>query len=284
MRCWWKRIRKSKEAKDGQWSEKPQMSEIDTSHALHAREARATTLTELALLFFRLGTTAFGGPAAHLAMMEDEVVRRRGWLTREQFLDLLGATNLIPGPNSTEMAIHIGYRQAGWRGLLVAGTCFILPAALITLVFAWIYVQFRTLPPTERFLYGVKPVIIAVVLQALWGLARVAVKTSLLAMVTLVTVAAIFAGGNELALLLSAGVAVAVMRWIIVRPQTLCLHAVMTGLSSSLATVPVAVTVGGATAAPFSTATLFLFFLKVGAVLFGSGYVLLAFLRADLVD
>lgn len=260
------------------------MGEANKSRASHARDARATSLKELALLFLRLGTTAFGGPAAHIALMEDEVVRRRGWLTREQFLDLLGATNLIPGPNSTEMAIHVGHQQAGRLGLLVAGTCFILPAAFITLAFAWMYMHFGALPRAEGFLYGVKPVIIAVVVQALWGLARVAVKTTLLAIVTLVAVVASFYGVNELAILLGAGVALATARWITARPQSAWPYAVVAGVYPSIAVAPVAVVVGGATAAPFSLAALFLFFLKVGAVLFGSGYVLLAFLRADLVD
>src|SRR5262245_2024445 len=237
------------------------MSETDKSRTPHAGEARATSLQELALLFLRLGTTAFGGPAAHIALMEDEVVRRRGWLTREQFLDLLGATNLIPGPNSTEMAIHVGHQQAGGLGLLVAGTCFILPAALITLAFAWIYVRFGALPQTEGFLYGVKPVIIAVVVQALWGLARVAVKTPLLAMVTLVAVVASFSGMNELAILLGAGAALAGVCWLTARPQSACLHAVVVGVSPSVAVAPVAVAVGGATATSFSLAALFLFFL-----------------------
>lgn len=127
-------------------------------------------LKELALLFFKLGTIAFGGPAAHIAMMEDEVVRRRRWFSREEFLDFLGATNLIPGPNSTEMAIHIGHRMAGWQGLLVAGSYFILPAAFLVTGFAWAYVKYGSLPKIAGVLYGVKPVIIAVVLQALWGL------------------------------------------------------------------------------------------------------------------
>src|SRR6187549_2543519 len=125
-----------------------------------------TTLRELALLFLRLGVTAFGGPVAHIAMMEDEVVRRRGWLTHSEFLDLLGATNLIPGPNSTEMAIHIGHRRAGWPGLVVAGVCFILPAMLIVLGCAWAYTRWGKLPQAEALMYGVKPVVIAVVVQA----------------------------------------------------------------------------------------------------------------------
>src|SRR5919205_3419266 len=129
-------------------------------------------LAEVARLFLKLGVIAFGGPAAHIAMMEDEVVRRRHWLSREKFLDLLSASNLIPGPNSTELAIHIGHQQAGWPGLLVAGGCFILPAALIVTAFAWAYVRYGSLPQTGYVLYGVKPVIIAVVLQALWSLGR----------------------------------------------------------------------------------------------------------------
>jgi len=260
------------------------MHGADDGRSQSRTDAPAASLKELALLFLRLGTTAFGGPAAHIALMEDEVVRRRGWLTRAQFLDLLGATNLIPGPNSTEMAIHVGHQQAGRLGLLVAGTCFILPAAFITLAFAWMYVHFGALPQAEGFLYGVKPVIIAVVVQALWGLARVAVKTTLLAIVTLVAVVASFSGVNELAILLGAGVALAAVRWITARSRSTCPAAVVAGVLPSLAVTPVAVAVGGATAAPFSLVALFLFFLKVGAVLFGSGYVLLAFLRADLVD
>src|ERR1041384_1475467 len=144
-----------------------------------------TNLWELAGLFLKLGVTSFGGPAAHIAMMEQEVVRRRGWLSHEEFLDLLGATNLIPGPNSTEMAIHVGHRRAGWRGLMVAGFCFILPSALIVTVIAWAYVKFGRLPQAEGVLYGIKPVIMAVIIQALWGLSRAAVKTWPLAMVGL---------------------------------------------------------------------------------------------------
>src|SRR2546427_1964834 len=131
---------------------------------------RRSTLSELALLFLRLGATSFGGPAAHIAMMEDEVVRRRGWLTRAEFLDLLGATNLIPGPNSTELAIHIGHRRAGWPGLLVAGACFIVPAMLIVLALAWAYVRFGRLPEAAGLLYGGEPVGIALVFEALLGL------------------------------------------------------------------------------------------------------------------
>ncbi|MCE9673626.1 chromate efflux transporter [Myxococcus stipitatus] len=239
---------------------------------------RAQALKELALLFFRLGTTAFGGPAAHIAMMEDEVVRRRHWLSREEFVDLLGAANLIPGPNSTELAIHIGHRLAGWPGLLVAGSCFILPAFLIVSAIAWGYARFGALPDVSALLHGVKAVIIAVVLQALWGLSRTVVKTRLAAVVGLGATTAAFLGVNELWLLLLAGLAV--LAWRMAerarahREEPLSLSPWPLALPLSL----------GASAAPFSQQGLFLFFLKVGSVLYGSGYVLLAFLRADLVE
>src|SRR5438093_5415252 len=167
-----------------------------------------TSLGELALLFLKLGAIAFGGPAAHIAMMEDEVVRRHAWLSREAFLDLLGATNLIPGPNSTEMAIHIGHRKAGWAGLLVAGSCFILPAALLVTVIASVYVRYGALPEGAGVLYGVKPVIIAVVLQALWGLGRAALKTKVLAIVGAVGIAFASLGVNELIILFGSGLVV----------------------------------------------------------------------------
>lgn len=251
------------------------MSELE-SHA--SVSVRKTPLKELALLFLKLGTIAFGGPAAHIAMMEDEVVRRKHWLEREEFLDLLGMTNLIPGPNSTEMAIHIGYRQRGFMGLLVTGSCFILPAALIVVAIAWAYVRFGTLPAADGLLYGVKPVVIAVVLQALLRLARTAVKTKFLALIGLVAVVLNFLGVNELVVLFGAGVVVSMVRWLRHRQPPTTLFAATPIIT--LAQVGLAAT----TAVNFSLWSLFLFFLKVGAVLFGSGYVLLAFLRADLVE
>src|SRR5271156_4610918 len=151
---------------------------------------RREALWELAVLFLRLGTLAMGGPAAHIAMMEDEVVRRRRWMTHDRFLDMLGVCNLIPGPNSTEMAIHIGQLRAGFAGLVVAGACFILPAAAIVLAIAWAYVRFGTMPDAVGLLYGIKPVIIAVVLQALWGLGRTAIKSRLLAILAIVSLIA----------------------------------------------------------------------------------------------
>lgn len=173
---------------------------------------RRAALGELAKLFARLGLTAFGGPAAHIAMMEDEVVRRRGWMTRERLLDLIGAANLIPGPNSTELAIHIGHDRAGWPGLIVAGVCFILPAVAIVLAIAWAYVRFGALPAVGGVLYGVKPVIIAVVVQALWGLGRSAVTSISLGAVGLAALAASLAGVDELAVLAAAGAMVALGR------------------------------------------------------------------------
>ncbi|MFP2957953.1 chromate efflux transporter [Myxococcus sp. 1LA] len=235
-------------------------------------------LRELAVLFLRLGTVAFGGPAAHIAMMEDEVVRRRRWLSREEFVDLLGATNLIPGPNSTELAIHIGHRRAGWPGLLVAGACFILPAFFMVATIAWAYTRFGTLPKVDAVLHGVKAVIIAVVAQALWGLLRTVVRTRLSAVVGVAAVAAAFLGVNELLLLLLSGLAVLAWRAAVRRRW----EAPLMGMAPLWPLWPI---VGAATSAvPFTLHGLFLFFAKVGSVLYGSGYVLLAFLRTGLVE
>ena len=239
-------------------------------------EPRGRALLEVARVFLKLGLVGFGGPAAHIAMMEDEVVRRRGWLSRERFLDLLGATNLIPGPNSTEMAIHVGHLRAGWAGLVVAGASFIFPAFLIVLGCAWAYVRFGTLPAASGLLYGVKPVIIAVVVQALWGLGRVATRTRSLAAVGLVSLVAVAAGVHELVVLFLAGAVLAGACW-----------ARRAGAASARAWLPLlalAAAAPGSAAVSFGIVPLFLFFLKVGSVLFGSGYVLLAFLRADLVE
>ncbi len=237
---------------------------------------RRGTLGEVALLFLKLGTIAFGGPAAHIAMMEDEVVRRRGWLTREAFLDLLGAASLIPGPSSTELAIYIGHDQAGWPGLLAGGVCFILPAALIVAALAWAYVRFGALPAVVGVLYGIKPVVIAVVAQALWGMARTAVKTRGLALLGAAAVVATLLGADQLAVLVSAGLVSALIWRFGAGRRT-------PGVSGALA-VPALSAASAASAAPFGLWPLFGVFLKIGAVLFGSGYVLLAFLRADLVD
>jgi chromate transporter len=268
---------------------------------------RRGALREIAALFLRLGLTAFGGPAAHIAMLEDEVVRRRRWMSRARFLDLLGATNLIPGPNSTEMAIHVGRSRAGRAGLLLAGTCFILPATLIVLGFAWAYVRFGSLPRVAGVLYGVKPVIIAVVVQALWGLGRMAIKNGFLALLGVAAVVGSAAGLNELLVLFAAGLCAIAAAWLRRRlqdggpgplaPVALLPAALSRATPPSMATAPAAAhrmapaAAGLAALAPaaalpvaFSLGRLFLFFLKVGSVLFGSGYVLLAFLRGDLVQ
>jgi chromate transporter len=211
-------------------------------------------LRELARVFLLLGSTAFGGPAAHIAMLEDQAVTRRRWLSRERFLDYLSAANLIPGPNSTELAIHIGYHRAGWAGLVVAGLCFILPAALIVTALAWAYLRFGALPELQGVLTGVKPVVIAVVLQAIWRLGRSALRTPLLSTLAIVAAAAALTGLNELVVLGATGVLAALLG---ARPR--------------------------ATAASVLLWPLFWFFAKVGAVLYGSGYVLLAFLQNGLV-
>jgi len=232
-------------------------------------------LREVAWVFLKLGTVAFGGPAAHVAMMEDEVVRRRRWLERDELLDLFGATQLIPGPNSTELAIHLGYRRAGWRGLLVAGLCFILPATLMVGAIAWAYVRYGALPQVDRVLYAIKPVIVAVVAQAAWGLGRSAVKTRFLGFLGVAALAATLLGVHELAILAGAGLASALAR-----------HgpAAVARASAWFALPALGPGVAVTGAQPFGLAPLFVFFLKVGSLLFGSGYVLLAFLRADLVD
>ena len=235
-------------------------------------------IAELAALFLRLGTTAFGGPAAHIAMMRDEVVRRRAWLTDAEFLDLLGATNLIPGPNSTEMAIHIGYRRHGWRGLLVAGLCFIVPACLMVSALAWVYTRYGRTPQAEWLLYGISPVIIAIIADAVWRLGKTAVKGILPALVGLSVLALSLGGINELALL-GAGAAVMVVGRF---ARTATITGAVVALWSMSASAVTAVTTGSVV--PVTLTRLALFFVKVGSILFGSGYVLLAFLRADLAE
>ena len=226
-------------------------------------------LGEVAAVFLKLGIIGFGGPAAHIAMMREEVVRRRRWLDDARFVDLLGMTNLIPGPNSTEMAIHLGYLRAGWPGLVLGGVCFIGPAMVIVLALAWAYVAYGARPEASAALYGIKPVIIAVVVQAAWALGRTAVKGPLLGLVGGVTVVVYALGGNELVLLLAAGVAV-----MLTRTATIGRAALL------VVPAPAVAAAAGAVSLP----TLCLVFLKIGSVLYGSGYVLLAFLRSDFVE
>ncbi len=231
-------------------------------------------LAEVAALFLKLGVTSFGGPAAHIAMMHDETVKRRGWLSDQQFLDLVGATHLIPGPNSTEMAIHIGFLRGGWRGLLIGGMSFIVPAMLIVLSLAWVYVRFGATPQAEWLLYGVKPVVIAIIVQALLSLGQKAVKGPLTGVVAFTVVVLYFCGINEIALLFAGGLIVVFVRnFKRLGKKAFGTFLIPVGKLSALAQVSV----------PFNFPSLFLTFLKIGAVLYGSGYVLLAFLRADFV-
>jgi chromate transporter len=233
-------------------------------------------LRELFLLFTKLGFAAFGGPAAHVAMMRQEVVTRRGWMGDQEFLDLNGATNLIPGPNSTELAIHIGRERAGWRGLLVAGTCFIVPATMIVLAFAIAYKIYGSTPAGQSLLYGITPVVVAVIIQALWGLLKTAVKGPLTAAVgTGALLLYLFAGMPEIPLLFGAALLVfaaeSARRW--------------WGRAASMAPLGIPLGLLAAAKAPAMGGVLSIFwsFLKIGSVLFGSGYVLLAFLRSEFV-
>jgi chromate transporter len=230
-------------------------------------------LTEVVALFLRLGVTSFGGPAAHIAIMHSEVVQHRKWVSEQEFLDLLGAANLIPGPTSTELAIYLGFRRVGWMGLLLAGVCFILPAMLIVLGLAWAYVRFGSTPLAGRIFYGILPVVIAIVAQALWNLGRKAVKNWLTGLLGLLVLALYFLGVNILVLLLAAGL-VAMLGQNLSRLKRLP----VVGFWLPLAGVGLL-----AGSVRFSLPVLFLNFLKVGATLYGSGYVLLAYLRADFV-
>src|SRR5918998_939014 len=240
-------------------------------------------LTEVAQVALKLGLTAFGGPAAHIAILREETVVRRQWLTDAYFLDLVGATNLIPGPNSTEMVIHIGYLQAGWRGLLLAGTLFILPAATIVLTLGWAYVQYGATPAGEALLYGIKPVVIAVVAQALWGLGRIALKGPLLVAIGAAAAALYLFGFNELAILFGSALVVLLIRTV----QHLSPRQLGATMAAPFAGLPLTILptlLLQMAPVPVSLMTLFLSFLKIGAVLYGSGYVLLAFLRNDFVE
>ena len=245
----------------------------------HETKGSVREVTGLAL---KLGFTAFGGPAAHIAMLHDEVVTRRKWIGEQRFLDLLGATNLIPGPNSTEMVIHIGHIRAGYAGLVAAGVGFIAPAFMIVLALAWLYVHYGTTPTAEWLLYGIKPVIIAIVFQALWSLGRKAIKGAFLAVAGIAVFVLYLLGLNELLLLFGVGLLVMVVRMGVAygrrrqQPGDGPMSALLLWFSAASMT-SLAQTV------PVSLDRLFLVFLKVGAVLYGSGYVLLAFLRNDLV-
>lgn len=238
-------------------------------------------LTQVAKLFLKLGIIGFGGPVAHIAMIEDEVVKRRQWLTQEHFLDLLGVTNLIPGPNSTEMAIHIGYIYAGWLGLIVAGVCFIFPAVLITGLFAYLYVNYGTLPQVLPLLYGIKPVVLAIIINAIWGLGKKAIKTRQLLIIAIaVGLITGFAKVNEVMALLLGGILG--MIWLRSGNQ---INLMIIGLTTSTflqTTATVNTAINNHVSVPLWQ--LGLFFLKVGSVLFGGGYLLIAFLQGGLVE
>ena len=237
-------------------------------------------LLEVAGLFLRLGFTAFGGPAAHIAMMHEEVVKRRHWVDEQRFLDLFGAANMLPGPSSTELAIFLGYQRAGWLGLLLGGVCFILPAMLIVMALAWAYVRFGATAEATRLFYGIKPVVIAIIVQALWGLGPRAVKNVLTGAIGLGALVLYFLGVNVVVVLVAGGLAAlageALRMW---RQEHWRPGRWLKGYLPLLGWA-----LPAAAAAPFSLPLLFLTFLKIGAILYGSGYVLLAFLRADLVN
>jgi chromate transporter len=247
----------------------------------------AGRIRELATLFFKLGTISFGGPAAHIALIEEEVVGKRRWVTKQQFLDMLGAANLIPGPTSTEMAINVGYVRAGWLGLCVAGAAFIFPAALITGTFAWAYVRFGNLPLAGSLLAGIKPAVLAVIAIAISRLGKTAVKDVSLAALGGLSLAAFFVGLNPVAILLGGGLLGMLGRRVAnprVRAACLCLPTLRP--TRSLPGVAAALLSASAmeiAAARPSVARIAVFFFKVGAVLYGGGYVLLAFLEQGLV-
>ncbi len=241
-------------------------------------------LREVVGLMLRLGLTAFGGPAAHIAMLHDEVVDRRKWVSEQHFLDLLGATNLIPGPNSTEMCIHLSYVRAGWWGLLLGGASFIAPAMVMVMALAWAYVQYGQTPAVGAILYGIKPIVIAVVVKALWGLGQKAVKGALTALVGVAVLGLFFVGVDNVALLLGGGLLVMLT---LNAPRLLRGDGGSAGPGALGLLAPLGASLPAlavAAARPFSLGLLFLTFLKIGSVLYGSGYTLLAFLEADFVN
>ncbi|MDP3436932.1 MAG: chromate efflux transporter [Bacteroidales bacterium] len=242
-----------------------------------------SSIKEITLLFLKLGSTAFGGPAAHIAMMESEVVRKRKWMDHQHFLDLIGATNLIPGPNSSEMAMHCGHERGGYRGLLAAGAAFILPAVIITMLFAWLYSKYGTLPRAEQFIYGIKPAVVGIILYALYGLGKKAFKNNLLIALGVITLGVTFIGVGEITALFAcgfAGVAIYLFKTKVIKGDKLFQFAPIAITPFLKYLFPVAV--GGVVS--ISAMKIFLTFLKVGALLYGSGYVLFAFLDSELVS
>jgi chromate transporter len=257
------------------------MTRLDAQQQIAPPGSARVSLLHTAAIFFRLGATAFGGPAAHIALMEEEFVRRRKWLTHEQFVDHLGATNLIPGPNSTEMAMHIGMLRHGWPGLVTAGCAFIVPAALIVAMLARAYVRYGTLPEVTGVLHGMTPVVVALVSTALLSLGRSTIKTRALALLGLAALVALLSGVHELVVLLIAGM-LCVFARAFPRPRRDL--AAMLAAAGAASASPTLAAWSVPVAQAQSLTTMFLVFAKIGAVLFGSGYVLIAFLRADFVE
>ena len=239
-------------------------------------------MPELARLFLKLGVVAFGGPAAHIAMLEDEVVNRRRWMSRQHFLDLVGATNLIPGPNSTEMTMHVGFERAGLAGLITSGASFILPAVLCTGALAWAYVEFGSAPQAAGLLAGIQPAVIAIILGAVWRLGRPQVRDWRQPTLALLVIAAAMAGLGELPSLALGAVLGTV--WLARGADTRVQPAIWAAPGLQGGAGAAALAAGAAVAVPVGLGAIFLFFLKVGAVLYGSGYVLVAFLEGGLVE
>ncbi|MGA8144883.1 MAG: chromate efflux transporter [Candidatus Acidiferrales bacterium] len=232
---------------------------------------------EVASFFLKLGFTAFGGAAGHIAMMRRELVDRRKWISEQDFLDLFGIMNLIPGPSSTETVIALGYWRAGWPALILAGVLFVLPAMLMILGLSWAYVRYGMLPAAQWILYGINPMVIAIVADALWSLGRTAIKSVWLALMAIASLVLYFSGVSIVAILVGAAALTAVVGYSKARGKQPMLG-IFPALGAGVGAAAVA-----ASAIPFSMTRLFLTFLKIGAVSYGSGYVLLAFLRADFV-
>ncbi|WP_316633191.1 chromate efflux transporter [uncultured Flavobacterium sp.] len=231
-------------------------------------------LKEIAKLFLKIGIIGFGGPAVHIAMMQEEVVTKKKWISEQHFLDLIGATNLIPGPNSTEMAIHIGHEKAGWKGLIVAGLCFILPAVFITGIFAWFYKQYGQLPEVQPFIYGIKPAVISVILAAIYPLAKKSLKSPQLWIIGCLVLVLSLLGVNEVFLLFGAGL-LAMLLYVIAKAKEQTMHLL----------IPVTLLqISDFNIISSKNLTLLLIFLKIGAILYGSGYILFAFLDTELVS
>ncbi len=243
-------------------------------HIVLTHTMKSRNLKEIATVFFKLGCIAFGGPAAHIAMMEEELIEKRKWMSREHFLDLIGITNLIPGPNSTEMTMHCGHERGGWPGLFVAGISFIFPAVVLTGLLAWLYVSYGNLPEVEPFIFGIKPAVIGIIIGAVYKLGKKALKNWELGVISIITVTICLIGVDEISALLITGVVGALYFNVKNRTQNKSFLFLPLFIAKS----------GGVATAKFGTFKIFLSFLKVGAILYGSGYVLFAYLDAELVE